>query len=114
MCQIFAGQNPHNYESETRSIRIGGHVTSIRLEHLFWSALEELASCQKLTMPQFVSKLYEEVLDSHGEVKNFASLLRCCCLIYHNNQAARTADTNLNGTSTWQQSRYEPVFPVKS
>ena len=87
MCQIFAGQDPHNYECETRSIRIDGHVTSIRLEHLFWTVLEELAACQKLTMPQFASKLYDEVLESRGEVKNFASLLRCCCLIYNNNRA---------------------------
>ena len=39
MCQIFAGQDPINYECETRSIRIDGHVTSIRLEHLFWNVL---------------------------------------------------------------------------
>jgi predicted DNA-binding ribbon-helix-helix protein len=26
--------------------------------------------------------LHSEVLDHHGEVNNFASLLRCSCLIY--------------------------------
>ncbi|WP_088346377.1 MULTISPECIES: ribbon-helix-helix domain-containing protein [Rhodomicrobium] len=88
MCQIFSGQNPLNYECETRSIRIDGHVTSIRLEHLFWRTLEELAASQKMTMPQFASKLYDEVLDARGEVKNFASLLRCCCLLYTGNKAA--------------------------
>ena len=101
MCQIFAGQDPHNYECETRSIRIDGHVTSIRLEHLFWTVLEELAACQKLTMPQFVSKLYDEVLDARGEVRNFASLLRCCCLIYNNNRASITSPKDVNAAAAW-------------
>jgi predicted DNA-binding ribbon-helix-helix protein len=85
MCQIFSGQNPRNYESETRSLRIAGHVTSIRLERLFWETLEKLAASQKMTMPQFVSKVYDEVLEAQGDVKNFTSLLRCCCLIYQTN-----------------------------
>src|SRR6267142_6374983 len=114
MCQIFAGQDPYNYECETRSIRIDGHVTSIRLEHLFWNVLEELASCQKLTMPQFVSKLYDEVLDSRGEVKNFASLLRCCCLIYNNNREMVASTKDMNVASAWKHSRYEPAIPAKS
>jgi predicted DNA-binding ribbon-helix-helix protein len=101
MCQIFAGQDPINYECETRSIRIDGHVTSIRLEHLFWNVLEELAACQKLTMPQFVSKLYDEVLDARGEVRNFASLLRCCCLIYNNNRASTTSAKDVSAAAAW-------------
>jgi predicted DNA-binding ribbon-helix-helix protein len=101
MCQIFAGQDPINYECETRSIRIDGHVTSIRLEHLFWNVLEELAACQKLTVPQFASKLYDEVLDSRGEVKNFASLLRCCCLIYNNNRAAGPSAKDVGAPPAW-------------
>ena len=101
MCQIFAGQDPINYECETRSIRIDGHVTSIRLEHLFWNVLEELAACQKLTVPQFASKLYDEVLDSRGEVKNFASLLRCCCLIYNNNRAVSPSAKDVSAVSAW-------------
>jgi predicted DNA-binding ribbon-helix-helix protein len=32
--------------------------------------------------------LHNEVLDHHGEVKNFASLLRCSCLIYRSKSAA--------------------------
>ena len=103
MCQIFAGQDPHNYECETRSIRIDGHVTSIRLEHLFWTVLEELAACQKLTMPQFASKLYDEVLESRGEVKNFASLLRCCCLIYNNNRGMAAPAKEVGAVSAWSQ-----------
>ncbi len=80
MCRVFAGQNPANYASETRSLRLMGHVTSVRLEARFWEVLEEIAEVQGMTMPRFLSLLYEEALEIHGEVSNFASLLRCCCL----------------------------------
>ena len=43
MCQIFAGQDPANYQSITRSVRLDGHATSIRLESTFWDILDELA-----------------------------------------------------------------------
>ena len=82
MCHIFAGQAPETYESQTRSVRIGGHSTSIRLEAAFWTVLEEVAAHQGMSLGKFVTKLHDEVLDLHGEVRNFASLLRCSCLIY--------------------------------
>ncbi|WP_371347386.1 ribbon-helix-helix domain-containing protein [Ancylobacter sp. IITR112] len=82
MCHIFAGQAPETYDSQTRSVRIGGHSTSIRLEAAFWTVLEEVAAHQGMSLGKFVTKLHDEVLDLHGEVRNFASLLRCSCLIY--------------------------------
>lgn len=82
MCRIFAGQPPASYESQTRSIRINGHSTSLRLEAAFWAMLEEIAESQHMTLAKFVAKLHDEVLELQGEVRNFASLLRCCCLIY--------------------------------
>ncbi len=80
MCRIFAGQDPANYASETRSVRLMGHVTSVRLEARFWEVLEEIAEVQGMAMGRFLSLLYEEALEINGEVGNFASLLRCCCL----------------------------------
>ncbi|HSI41219.1 MAG TPA: ribbon-helix-helix domain-containing protein [Xanthobacteraceae bacterium] len=82
MCHMFAGQAPERYECQTRSVRIGGHSTSIRLEAAFWSILEDVAADQGMSLGKFVTKLHDEVLNLHGEVKNFASLLRCSCLIY--------------------------------
>ena len=35
-----------------------------------------------MSLAKFLTTLHNEVLDHHGEVKNFASLLRCSCLIY--------------------------------
>lgn len=82
MCHVFAGQNPANYAFETRSVRLMGHATSVRLEAKFWKVLEELSAAQNMPMSKFLSLLYEEAQEIHGEVSNFASLLRCCCLNY--------------------------------
>ena len=82
MCRIFAGQDPQNYQFQTHSIRLMGHSTSIRLETRFWEVLEKISASQDMKMAQFLSQLYEEALEIHGDVSNFASLLRCCCLAY--------------------------------
>ena len=82
MCKIFAGQDPRRYESETRSIRLHGHSTSIRLEAAFWSQIDQIARESDLTTPQFIAQLYDEVIELRGEVGNLASLLRCTCLIH--------------------------------
>jgi predicted DNA-binding ribbon-helix-helix protein len=82
MCGLFAHQPQRDYESLTRSLRIGGHCTSIRLELAFWETLEEIAAKEDMSLAKFLTKLHSEVLDHHGAVNNFASLLRCCCLIY--------------------------------
>src|SRR6516225_3321416 len=78
----LAKMRARDYESQTRSLRIGGHCTSIRLEMSFWDTLEEIAAKENMSLGKFLTTLHNEVLDHHGEVKNFASLLRCSCLIY--------------------------------
>jgi predicted DNA-binding ribbon-helix-helix protein len=88
MCHLFAHQPQRDYESQTRSLRIGGHCTSIRLEMSFWDTLEEIAAKENMSLGKFLTTLHTEVLDHHGEVKNFASLLRCSCLIYRARSAA--------------------------
>ena len=82
MCKIFATQSPERWTFETRSVRLGGHSTSIRLEAAFWEILEEIASSQDMSLPRFLTVLHDEVLEFGGEVRNFASLLRCACLTY--------------------------------
>ncbi|WP_315779033.1 MULTISPECIES: ribbon-helix-helix domain-containing protein [unclassified Bradyrhizobium] len=92
MCHLFAHQPQRDYASQTRSLRIGGHSTSIRLEMAFWDTLEEIAAKEGMSLAKFVTTLYAEVLDHHGEVKNFASLLRCSCLIYRAKATATLPD----------------------
>ena len=88
MCEVFAGQNPKGYAYETRSVRLSGHVTSVRLETRFWSVLDDLAADQRMSLPVFLTTLYDEALELNGEISNFASLLRCSCLIFLTNQIA--------------------------
>ncbi|MFV0293242.1 MAG: ribbon-helix-helix domain-containing protein [Paracoccus sp. (in: a-proteobacteria)] len=82
MCQIFAGQDTRRYEAVTRRLRLNGQSTSIRLERAFWGILDDIAANQGLSTPAFISKLHSEVLELHGEAKNFTSLLRCVCTIH--------------------------------
>jgi predicted DNA-binding ribbon-helix-helix protein len=82
MCQIFASQLPESYCYVTRSVRLNGCCTSVRLEAKFWTILEEIARGQGMALPSFLSALHDEAEAIHGEVKNFASLLRCTCLVY--------------------------------
>lgn len=82
MCHIFAGQNPENYKFISRSIRLAGHSTSVKLEAKFWAILDEVAAEQEMSTPQFLSRIYDEALDINGSVPNFASLLRCACALY--------------------------------
>ena len=80
MCQIFAGQDPERYASQTRSMRLNGQSTSIRLENAFWEIIDEIARRDNVSTPTFISTLHSEVLQLRGEPVNFTSLLRCACL----------------------------------
>ena len=81
MCRIFASQTPESYAFETRSIRLNGQSTSIRLEKMFWAILEQIAADEGMSVPRFISTLHSEVLLVWGEVANFTSHLRCICLV---------------------------------
>lgn len=95
MCEVFAGQNPKGYAYETRSVRLSGHATSVRLETRFWSVLDDLAADQRMSLPVFLTTLYDEALELNGEISNFASLLRCSCLIFLTNQIAASSPRKL-------------------
>jgi predicted DNA-binding ribbon-helix-helix protein len=81
MCHLFASQSPESYAFETRSIRLNGQSTSIRLEKIFWTILEQIAAGEGMSVPRFISTLHSEVLQVWGEVANFTSHLRCICLV---------------------------------
>lgn len=82
MCHIYANQDPLRYEFLTKSVRLNGYATSVRLELEFWSILERMAAEADMGLPKFLATLHEEIEQIHGEVKNFASALRTSCLIY--------------------------------
>jgi predicted DNA-binding ribbon-helix-helix protein len=80
MCHLFASQCPDSYAFETRSIRLNGQSTSIRVEKVFWDILEDIAATEGMTVPRFISTLHQEILLLRGEVPNFTSHLRCICI----------------------------------
>lgn len=87
MCHVFAGQDPDRYASTTRRLRLNGQSTSIRLENAFWAVLDEIAAGEGTTTPAFISRLHSEVLQLHGEPRNFTSLLRSACLVFREDRA---------------------------
>lgn len=89
MCQVFANQDPERYVLLTRRLRLNGQSTSIRLEKSFWDILDDMADGEGQSTPAFVSKLHSEVLQARGEPANFTSLLRCACLLFIEERAAR-------------------------
>ena len=82
MCSMFSQIKPDAYTYQTRSVRLGGHATSIRLEASFWQTLEEIAATENVSLGRFLTKLHDEVLEFRGETQNFTSLLRCACLTH--------------------------------
>jgi len=82
MCEIFISADPASYESKTRSVRLHGVVTSIRLEHLYWDVLEEIARRDGMSVTHLIEKLYDELVEARGGVGNFTSFLRVCALRY--------------------------------
>jgi predicted DNA-binding ribbon-helix-helix protein len=87
MCEIFISAEPDSYASKTRSVRLHGVVTSLRLENLYWSVLEEIGQRDGMGVVQLIEKLYDELVDGRGEVGNFTSFLRVCALRYLSLQA---------------------------
>jgi predicted DNA-binding ribbon-helix-helix protein len=82
MCDIFVKADPSLYQAKARSIRLHGVVTSIRLEKLFWQVLQEVAERDGMNTNQLITKLYDELVAYRGQIDNFSSFLRVCCLRY--------------------------------
>ncbi|MEL6953022.1 MAG: ribbon-helix-helix domain-containing protein [Pseudomonadota bacterium] len=80
MCQLFIEADPALWTSHTRSFRMDGMVTSVRLEEMFWRTLETIGRRDDLTIPQLLHRLYNESLDAGHDMGNFTSFLRVCCL----------------------------------
>ena len=82
MCDIYASADPIHYEQRTRSVRIHGMVTSIRLENLCWDILARIAAKDRMTTNQLICTLYEEIVERQGKVENLSSFLRISCMRY--------------------------------
>lgn len=103
MCQFFVSADPILYEARTRSLRIHGVITSIRLENLMWDTLAQIAAEEGRSTNALITSLHDEILKASGEVNNFASFLRVSCLRYvqrkqqRDNAEVQTNDSALAG-----------------
>lgn len=97
MCKIFVGADPELYRSRSRSLRLHGVATSIRLENLFWHILEEIGARDGMSVGRLITRLYDELAEAGGDCANFTSFLRVSCGRYLALQVAGTipADRNI-------------------
>lgn len=82
MCEFFVKADPILYESRSRSVRIHGVLTSLRLENMMWDTLAQMANEEGRTTNSLLVQFHDEVMAHRGEVNNFASFLRVTCLRY--------------------------------
>ncbi len=84
MCTLFSHQPQRSYAFQTRArCVIGGSVyLDPARDVLLGHAGRDCRRLEGMSLAKFLTKLHNEVLELHGEVNNFASLLRCSCMIY--------------------------------
>jgi predicted DNA-binding ribbon-helix-helix protein len=103
MCQLFINADSQLWTYRTKSLRIDGVVTSIRLETFFWDILEEISFRDQMTVNQMITKLYHESLDADYDISNFTSFLRVCASRYlsliADGDLKRESDTSLSHAS---------------
>ncbi len=85
MCKLLTRSNAQDFRPVSRSIRLGGHSTSLRLEASFWRALDALARDEGVSTPKLIESLHAEASELlHGPEDasmNLASVLRTACLL---------------------------------
>lgn len=82
MCRLFIGANPDLWITRSKSLRIDGVATSLRMEEFFWSILDEIAARDVMTVNQLITALHHEAVDAGHDMGNFTSFLRVCCARY--------------------------------
>jgi predicted DNA-binding ribbon-helix-helix protein len=82
MCEFFVKADPIAYEQRSRTVRMHGMLTSIRLENMVWDTLAEMAEEEGCTTNALIATFHNEILAHRGEVPNFASFLRVSSMRY--------------------------------
>jgi predicted DNA-binding ribbon-helix-helix protein len=80
MCDYFVKADPILYESRTRTVRIRGVSTSVRMENFIWDVLAQMAAEEGITTNALIVQFHDEILRHRGDVLNFTSFLRVTCL----------------------------------
>ena len=76
----------------SRSIRLNGFATCLRLEQVYWDILSEMARLNCCTISALLSYVDREVHLRHGGVKNFSGLVRVVCVVHSRKDTACGAE----------------------
>ena len=66
----------------SRSVRLNGFATCMRLEQIYWDILAEIARINCCSVSALLSYVDREVHLRHGGVKNFSGLIRVVCVAH--------------------------------
>ena len=65
----------------SRSVRLNGFATCLRLEQVYWNILGGMARHNGCSVSRLLSHVDREVHLRHGGVKNFSGLVRVVCVM---------------------------------
>ncbi|PSS48204.1 ribbon-helix-helix domain-containing protein [Pseudomonas sp. BBP2017] len=66
----------------SRSVRLNGFATCLRLEEVYWRILERIAEVNQCSVNAVLSYVDREVHLRYGGVKNFSGLIRVVCVVF--------------------------------
>ncbi|MBV4476407.1 ribbon-helix-helix domain-containing protein [Pseudomonas sp. B2M1-30] len=66
----------------SRSVRLNGFATCMRLEQVYWNILGGMAEDNGCSVGTLLSRVDREVHLRHGGVKNFSGLVRVVCVMH--------------------------------
>jgi predicted DNA-binding ribbon-helix-helix protein len=66
----------------SRSVRLNGFATCLRLEQVYWKILDRIAKANDCSVNAVLSYVDREVHLRHGGVKNFSGLIRVVCVVH--------------------------------
>lgn len=66
----------------SRSVRLNGFATCLRLEAIYWRILERIAEANHCSVSAVLSYVDREVHLRQGGVRNFSGLIRVICVAW--------------------------------
>ncbi|MEN4825040.1 ribbon-helix-helix domain-containing protein [Pseudomonas sp. P39-UII1] len=66
----------------SRSVRLNGFSTCLRLEAVYWGILERIAEANECSVSAVLSYVDREVHLRQGGVRNFSGLIRVICVAW--------------------------------
>lgn len=66
----------------SRSVRLNGFATCLRLEEVYWEVLSDISRLNDCSINTLLSYLDREVHLRYGGVRNFSGLVRVVCVMH--------------------------------